>query len=56
MKEWLPAGTIIARFQISSRLSANGIGEVYLATELSSGLEVALKLLPASLIGDDRMG
>ncbi len=55
MKEWLPAGTIIAHFQISSRLSANGIGEVYLAKELSSGLEVALKLLPASLIGDERI-
>ncbi len=55
MKEWLPAGTIIAHFQISSRISANGIGEVYLAKELSSGLEVALKLLPASLIGDERI-
>jgi len=55
MKEWLPAGTIIAHFQISSRLSANGIGEVYLAKELSSGLEVALKLLPASLISEERI-
>jgi serine/threonine protein kinase/Tol biopolymer transport system component len=55
MKEWLPAGTIIAHFRISSRISANGIGEVYLAKELSSGLEVALKLLPASLISDERI-
>jgi len=52
MKEWLPAGTTIGRFQISSRISANGIGEVYQATEVSSGRELALKLLPASLIDD----
>jgi Tol biopolymer transport system component len=53
MKEWLPAGTTIARYSISSRISANGIGEVYLANEMSSGIEVALKLLPASLARDD---
>ncbi len=55
MKEWLPAGTIIAHFQISSRISANGIGEVYQATDvssISSGAELALKLAPASLVGD----
>jgi len=52
MKEWLPAGTIIAHFQISSRISANGIGEVYQVTEVSSGRELALKLLPASLVSD----
>ena len=52
MKEWLPAGTVIAHFQVSSRISANGIGEVYQAIDVSSGLELALKLLPASLIDD----
>jgi serine/threonine protein kinase len=55
MKEWLLAGTVIAHFQISSRISANGIGEVYRATDISSkssGLELALKLLPASLLED----
>ncbi|MGH9844049.1 MAG: protein kinase domain-containing protein [Blastocatellia bacterium] len=52
MKEWLPAGTIIAHFRISSRISANGTGEVYQATEVSSGRELALKLLPASLVTD----
>ncbi|HKQ80034.1 MAG TPA: protein kinase [Blastocatellia bacterium] len=59
MKEWLPAGTVIAHFQISSRISANGIGEVYQATDISSkssGLEMALKLLPASLIDDPQTG
>jgi len=52
MKEWLPAGTIIAHFRISSRISADGIGEVYQVTEVSSGRELALKLLPASLVAD----
>ncbi len=52
MKEWLPAGTIIAHFRISSRISANGTGEVYQVTEVSSGRELALKLLPASLLTD----
>ncbi len=52
MKEWLTAGTAIGRYRISSRLSADGVGEVYLANEVSSGLEVALKLLPAALTSD----
>ncbi len=57
MKEWLPAGTVIAHFQLSSRISANGIGEVYQATDNSpgsSGRELVLKLLPASLIDDQQ--
>src|SRR5262245_1590918 len=54
MKEWLPAGTVITHFQISSRISATGIGEVYQATDTSSGREVALKLLPASIIEDQQ--
>ncbi len=52
MKEWLPAGTIISGFEISSRIGSLGIGEVYLAKEISSGLVIALKLLPASLVAD----
>ncbi|QQS47242.1 MAG: serine/threonine-protein kinase [Acidobacteriota bacterium] len=50
MREWLPSGTIVARYQISSRLSANGLGEVYLAKDLSADREVALKLLPPELV------
>ena len=56
MKEWLPSGTVIAHYQISARISANGVGEVYQATDISSkasGLEMALKLMPAALINDD---
>jgi hypothetical protein len=52
MKEWLPAGTVIAHFRISSRISANGAGEVYQATEAPSGAELALKLLPSVLVED----
>jgi serine/threonine protein kinase/Tol biopolymer transport system component len=52
MKERLPAGARIARFQIYARISANGIGEVYQATEIASGSELALKLLPAALMND----
>lgn len=52
MKEWLPAGTVIAHFRVSSRISANGAGEVYQATEASSGAELALKLLPSALVED----
>jgi serine/threonine protein kinase/Tol biopolymer transport system component len=52
MKEWLPAGTQVAHYEISSRLSANGAGEVYLAQDLRHNREVALKLLPAALINE----
>ncbi len=52
MREWLPSGTMIARYQISSRLSASGTGEVYLARDITAGREVALKILPSSLIKD----
>ncbi len=55
MKEWLPAGTKIAHFRVSSRLGASGIGEVYLAQDISSGHSVALKLLPDVLISDHRV-
>ncbi len=54
MREWLPSGTIVAHYQISSRLSANGLGEVYFANDISSGRDVALKLLPAAII--DKQG
>jgi serine/threonine-protein kinase len=54
MKEWLTTGTKIAHFRVSSRLGACGVGEVYLAQDVSSGLTVALKLLPEALISDPR--
>lgn len=54
MKEWLTAGTKIAHFRVSSRLGASGVGEVYLAQDVSSGHTIALKLLPEALVADQR--
>src|SRR5262245_13690544 len=54
MKEWLTAGKKIAHFRVSSRLGASGVGDVYLAQDISSGQPLALKLLPESLVGDQR--
>ncbi len=54
MKEWLRAGTKIAHFRVSSRLGACGVGEVYLAQDVSSGRTIALKLLPETLVSDQR--
>jgi serine/threonine protein kinase len=54
MKEWLRAGTKIAHFRVSSRLGASGVGEVYLAQDVSSGRSLALKLLPEALVSDQR--
>jgi serine/threonine protein kinase/Tol biopolymer transport system component len=55
MREWLPSGTTIGRYQVSSRLSANGLGEVYLAKDTLSGRDIALKLLPASLVTEQNL-
>jgi serine/threonine-protein kinase len=54
MKEWLPAGTKIAHFRVSSRLGASGVGEVYLAQDVSSGHSLALKILPEALVANQR--
>lgn len=53
MREWLSSGTIIGKYHISSRLSANGLGEVYLASDTSADRDVALKLLPSELVAED---
>ncbi|MCI0336173.1 MAG: serine/threonine-protein kinase [Acidobacteria bacterium] len=50
MQEWLSSGTIIAHYQISSRISANGLGEVYLAKDTSTGRDLALKLFPVTAL------
>ncbi len=46
-------GETIGRYQIISLLGEGGMGEVYLADDLQLNRQVALKLLPAYLIGDD---
>jgi serine/threonine protein kinase len=55
MKEWLPPGKKVGRFRVASRVSASGMGEVYLAEEMSTGRVLALKLLPEALLSDQNV-
>jgi serine/threonine protein kinase len=46
----------IGRFQLTAKLGAGGMGEVYRATDAKLGRTVAIKLLPQPLAGDrDRL-
>jgi serine/threonine protein kinase len=40
----LPATPV---YELSQRIGAGGMGEVYLATDITAGRKAALKLLPA---------
>jgi len=42
----------IGHYKISKRIGAGGIGEVYLATDITAGRKAALKLLPARFTGN----
>jgi two-component system LytT family response regulator len=56
MPESLAPGCILAHYRIVSRLGAGGMGEVYLAEDLSLERPVALKILPPEVAHDaDRM-
>ena len=46
------AGERFGHYEISHRIGAGGMGEVYLATDLTAGRKAALKLLPARFTGD----
>src|SRR5258705_1599851 len=49
-------GTRIGTYQITGPLGAGGMGEVYRARDTKLGREVAVKVLPASFVGDpDRL-
>src|SRR6266700_1790325 len=48
----LLVGQTIGHYKISKRIGTGGMGEVYLATDLTAGRKAALKLLPTRFTGD----
>jgi len=48
----LLVGQRIGHYELSQRIGAGGMGEVYLATDLTAGRKAAVKLLPARFTGD----
>src|SRR4030095_12302487 len=52
MPDTFPAGTQISHYRVESLLGAGGMGEIYLAHDLSLDRSVALKVLPSTLAGD----
>src|SRR6266566_3325173 len=45
-------GETIGHYRILKRIGAGGMGEVYLASDITAGRRAALKLLPAHVIRD----
>src|SRR5262245_24626746 len=43
----LRVGRMIGHYKLSERIGTGGMGEVYLARDITAGREAALKLLPA---------
>jgi serine/threonine protein kinase len=48
----LLVGQTIGHYKISKRIGTGGMGEVYLATDMTAGRKAALKLLPERFTGD----
>src|SRR5438876_3508455 len=48
----LLVGRTIGHYKISERIGTGGMGEVYLATDITAGRNAALKLLPARFTSD----
>src|SRR6476620_8512529 len=46
------AGRTIGHYKISESIGSGGMGEVYLATDMTAGRKAALKLLPLRFTGD----
>src|SRR6266508_834136 len=49
----IPQGTRLGRYEIRSPLGAGGMGEVYLANDLTLHRKVAIKVLRADVISDE---
>jgi serine/threonine-protein kinase len=45
-------GHTIGHYKISERIGSGGMGEVYLATDITAGRQAALKILPTRFAGD----
>jgi serine/threonine protein kinase/Flp pilus assembly protein TadD len=48
----LLVGRTIGHYKLSERIGTGGMGEVYLATDITAGRKAALKLLPTRFTGD----
>src|SRR6266516_33140 len=48
----LLVGHTIGHYKLSERIGSGGMGEVYLATDMTAGRKAALKLLPERFTGD----
>ena len=48
----LLVGRTIGHYKISKRIGTGGMGDVYLATDMTAGRKAALKLLPMRFTGD----
>src|SRR5438874_3004096 len=48
----LLVGRTIGHYKLSERIGSGGMGEVYLATDMTAGRKAALKLLPMRFTGD----
>ena len=49
----LAAGTRLGPYEVTSQIGAGGMGEVYRARDPRLGRDVAIKVLPAALTGDE---